>query len=137
MSTTVQNITRNLLTILENEGLTLHRGGDPASGRFPLAELFYSGEGFQYTHGERPGYGVVEFVIRIAVRETAGEEPIEGLQFWVHRIREVVTPSSLNTGGLSETRPVVRVDTKEVRVEHRDGGRAVRYHLAIRYRENP
>ncbi len=138
MSITIHEITRNLLNILEKEGLRIHHGGvdktphTPAG--VPLVEVLYLGEGFGFNHGEGPIYSVAEFVLKIALREKPTEESMVTLQSWVHRIREAVSPSSLNAGSLSATRQVLRVETKEVKVDHSDGCWMVRYQLAIRYR---
>ncbi len=140
MSTTANEITRNLSTILEKEGLALHHGTGHlphTPGRSPAGRVLYLGEDFQPTHGERPGYAVAEFRLEVVLRERATDEPVVALQDWIHRIRDCVSPSSLNVGSLSATRPVVRVDTKGVRVEEKEGWWRVMYGLAIRYRENP
>ncbi len=140
MSTTINEITRNLSTILEKEGLTLHHGSGHlphTPGRSPVGRVLYLGEDFQPAHGEGPGYAVADFRVEVALRARATDEPLVDLQGWIHRIRDRVSPSSLNVGSLSDTRPVVRVDTKGVRVEEKEGCWRVNYGLAIRYRENP
>ncbi len=136
---TLNAITENLRALLAKEGLHMARenfGDDKnaPSSSYPYAVLMYDGEDFEYTHGQRPGYGEAAFTVRVGLRNSGLQAMTGDEQRWTHRIREAVTVNALNTGLLAAAAPVSRVDTRSVKVERKGHVSRLDYSIVIRYR---
>ena len=72
---TVKSITDNLQTVLEGQGVRFSRKtfedekNIPAS-LIPFGEIFYQGENFEYTHGQKPEYAERQGRGRTGKRQT-------------------------------------------------------------------
>lgn len=137
---TVKAITDNLQKILQAEGVKFSRKAYddeksiPAS-LIPFGGIFYQGEDFEYTHGQRPGYAEVVFRLRVVLKERSPAGLMRSQQQWVHAIREALTVNALNVGDLASTKYVSRVVIKGVDIENRENFAFLNYTAAIRYRE--
>ena len=137
---TVTAITDNIQRALEAEGINFSRAvyederTVPAS-LIPLGRIFYAGETFEYSHGQRPKYAEAEFAVRVILNERDPVDRVRSQQKWAHGIREALTVAALNTGDLSSTRLVSRVTTARVDAQTRGSTSAVVCRTLVRYRE--
>jgi hypothetical protein len=137
---TVKAITDNLQAVLQTEGIKFSRKAYddekaiPAS-LVPFGQIFYRGENFEYTHGQRPGYAEGEFKLRVVLRGRNPADLMRSQQEWVHKIRGALTVDALNVGDLASTGYVSRVVTKGVDIENRENFAFLNYMVAVRYRE--
>ncbi|MEE9615278.1 MAG: hypothetical protein V3W31_10090 [Thermodesulfobacteriota bacterium] len=137
---TVKAITDNLEVVLRGEGIKFSRKvyedekSIPAS-LIPFGRIFYRGESFEHTNGQKPGYVEIEYLASVVLREKDAADLIRRQQEWVHRIREALTVDALNTGELAASKYVSRVDTTGVDMERRDTLAFVNCKITVRYRE--
>ena len=137
---TVKAITENLERVLEGLGIHFSREVSEDRDRIPASllpsgQIFYRGETFEYTHGQRPGYALAGFVIRVYLRERDGASAVMEQQRWVHGIREALTVDALNTGDIAAAKPVSRVIISKVETENFKNLSAVLFEVQVRYRE--
>ncbi len=102
---TVRAITLNLKALLRAEGIkfstaTYKDDKSIPAALIPFGSVYYEGEGFEYTHGERMGYIEAIFKVRVVLRERDPASMVQVQQEWVHRIRSAVTVAPLNAGAL-------------------------------------
>jgi len=137
---TVLAITDNLRTALEGLGICFSEKtyddekSIPAS-LLPLGEIIYTGESFEYAHGQRPGYAEAEFTLKVTLSGRSQTGAVRSAQSWVHGIRDALTVDALNTGSIAAVRSVSRAETKGVDVKGGDSLTKVHYRIAVRYRE--
>ncbi|MBI5233826.1 MAG: hypothetical protein HY880_05680 [Deltaproteobacteria bacterium] len=137
---TIQAITENLRTVLSKEGLYFsvetYEGMDqvPAS-LLPLGQIFYKGETFEYTHGQRPGYINAGFLLRVILRMRSPEDAVRDEEQWVHRIKTAITVNALNINELALTKYVSRVMIGTIGIENKKEVSIVNMNVEIRYRE--
>lgn len=137
---TLTAITDNLRKALEGLGICFSEKSYedakniPAS-LFPLGEIFYTGESFEYTHGERPGYAEAEFTLKVIVSGHSQTGALRSAQSWIHGIRDALTVNTLNTGAIAFDRSVSRVEIKGVDVKGAESLTSIDYQIAVRYRE--
>jgi hypothetical protein len=138
---TVSAITDNMQSGLQKEGVRFSRKtyddekNVPAS-LIPFGEVFYLGEAFEYTHGQRPGYVEARFVLKVVLKERDPVDMMREEQGWVHRIRGAITVDALNTGALLSSKLVSRVTFTGVEVMNRDYISVLVYRVSVRYRES-
>ncbi len=137
----VRAITDNMQSGLQKEGVRFSRKtyedekNVPAS-LIPFGEVFYQGETFEYTHGQRPGYVEARFVLKVVLKERDPVDMMREEQGWVHRIRGILTVDALNTGALLSGKLVSRVTFTGVEVMNRDYISVLVYRVSLRYRES-
>ncbi|MBI5560558.1 MAG: hypothetical protein HY883_04730 [Deltaproteobacteria bacterium] len=137
---TVNAITDNLHAALQGQGIKFSRKifedekSIPAS-LIPLGEIFYRGEGFEHTHGQRPGYAEIDYLIRVILNVRDHADSMREGQMWVHKIREALTVATLNTGDLAAMKYVSRVTADRVELENRGNHSFLNYRMRVRYRE--
>lgn len=137
---TVSAITDNLQDALKKQGIHFSRSGfdDPGSvpaASLPLGRIFYSGERFEYAHGQRPMYAEAEYSVRVLLSEKDPADMMREQQRWTHRVREAMTIEALNTGALAASRPVSRVTVPAARVESDRHTASLVLQTVVRYRE--
>ena len=136
---TVRAITDNIRDVLKAEGMHFPRTNQedekniPAS-LIPLGAVSYTGEAFEYTHGQRPGYMEAGFAVKVLLNERDPVVMTRQQQTWIHRIREALTVDALNTGYLASNKLVSRVTTDSVDVEDKAGKAVLTCRLRVRYR---
>ncbi|MBI5344767.1 MAG: hypothetical protein HZB21_04180 [Deltaproteobacteria bacterium] len=138
---TVSAITDNLQAVLQAQGIKFARKAcedekDIPAGKLPLGQIFYTGESFEYAHGQRPGYAEAEFTVKVILRERDPVDSVREAQRWVHKIKDAFTVDGLNAGGLADLRPVSRVDAKSVEAVNKDGVSKLVCKVSVRYRES-
>ena len=137
---TVGSITDNLQGTLQGEGIRFSRKtfddekAIPAS-LIPFGQVFYRGEDFEYSHGQRPGYVEVSFEVRVVLKERDHASMVRRQQVWTHGVREALTVDAMNTGDLATTKLVSRVETSEVDIENRSSLSILSFKVQVRYRE--
>ena len=137
---TVKSITDNLQSVLKTQGIHFDRKvfeddkNIPASF-FPCGEIFYNGEEFEYTHGERPGYAEINYGLRVMLQERDPVDAMREQQKWAHKIREALTVSAMNVTDLAASKLVSRVTTEAVDVDNLSARAVLNYRLKVRYRE--
>lgn len=137
---TVKAITDNIRSVLKSTGIHFSPNiyeddkNVPAS-LIPYGRIFYLGEEFEYTHGQRAGYAEAGFTIRVLLKERDHGSMLSAQQMWVHKIRESLTVGSVNTGALAGSRCVTRVTARRVGVENGVYLSRLIYTIALRYRE--
>ena len=137
---TVSVITDNLQEALKKQGSHFSRSGfdDPRSipaSLLPLGRLFYTGENFEYAHGQRPMYGEIEYSVRVLLAEKDPADMMREQQKWTHRVRDAMTIEALNTGELAATRPVSKVMVAGVRADNDRHTASLVLRTVVRYRE--
>lgn len=138
---TVTSITENMQRALMAEGVrfplkTFEDERSIPASLFPFGELFYAGEAFEQTHGERPGYVEAAFLVKVVLNAVDPAGAVRSQQDWVHRVRGALTTEALNTGGLSSARPVSRVTVDRAEVDNTGSTSSVTLRVEVRYRES-
>lgn len=143
---TIKSIADNLESVLRGLGIHFDRktyediGNIPASV-LPHGEIFYRGEVFEYTHGQRAGYAEGLFRLRVILRERTPADVMREQMRWVHLVRDVLTVNALNIGSLATSKLISLVTTGVVEVDNirtdsvTADVAAMDYSLSIRYRE--
>ena len=138
---TIQSITVNLQTVLSALGLKFSTEiiedltSVPLSA-LPLGQIFYTGENFEYTYNERPKYADAEFTLKIVFNSRDAEDATRESQRWSHNIRDGITVIAINTGGLSGSKLVSRIDINTAEVQTTASNLTVlNCRMSIRYRE--
>ncbi len=124
---TIWAITENIKTILTGLGYVI----EDLSGGADVCRLYYLGEDFGKTQGERPEYNEAFFEIRVEFRRKSPDLSRDEQE---KRFEGDITVSSLNVGVLSISKLVRRVDHGEPEVDYEAPVSAVSYPLAIIYR---
>ncbi len=137
---TVGFVTDNLQSVLKAEGIHFARKAyddvkSIPSSMMPFGEVYYAAEIFPNTHGERPSYSESEFLVRVAFGRRDPASMVREQQRWVHRVRGVVTVNALNSGSLSTSKLVSRVDLKSINFENKNSGSHMSIRIGVRYRE--
>jgi hypothetical protein len=135
----VRAITENLRRTLEAKGIRFQaaHGEDDhptQASLLPAGLIFYSGESFEYVHGQRAGYAEAEYRVRVIFREKDAGGIAAERQKWGHTIREALTVDSLNTGVLAGARPVSRVVVANIKAGETKGLSALNCTVIVRYR---
>ncbi len=137
---TVRAITDNIHGILKTTGINFtrkafdDREAVPAS-LLPLGAVFYSGERFESSYGQRPLYAEAEYNIRVIINGRDAEDLIRELQKWAHTVKEALTVDALNAGDLASTKLVSRVTVARVDSENRKDRSSLSLRTVVRYRE--
>lgn len=136
---TIRFITENLNALLTAEGLHLAQENledekNVPSSLFPYGIVSYEGETFEFTHGQRPGYSDADFKVTVVLKNRDLKGITDDEQSWAHKIRGALTVKAMNSGRLSVTAPVSRVNTRAVTVDKKGYVSRLTYSLAIRYR---
>jgi len=130
----------SVLTVLRAEGISFSRktygyeSAVPAS-LMPYGEISYTGESYEYTHGQRAGYAEAGFMLKVVLRERDPMLMTEEQQRWAAKLRSVIAPDALNTGALAESKLVSRADVAAVGVENRESRSILSTQISVRYRE--
>lgn len=138
---TVDSITTNMREVLAGLGINISQslGDEPESvpaGRVPFGMVRYSKESFEHHHGQRPGYGEASFSVTVVLRERTPEEAVRAQQRWAHRLRGALTVDALNTGSLSQAKPVSAVRVGSVEADADGPLTFVTLGVTARYRES-
>jgi len=137
---TVSAITDNLQEALKKQGVCFSMSGfdDPGAmpaSVLPLGRIFYTGESFEYAHGQRPMYAEVEYSVRVTLAHKDTADMMREQQKWTHLVRDAMTIEALNTGALAASRPVSRVMVAGVRAEGDRHTASLVLRTVVRYRE--
>lgn len=139
-SLTIGAITENMLEVLGRQGLFfLKKANDdkadiPAS-LLPAGQLFYKGEVFDATYGQRPTYVEARYLLKVIMREGSPDALIREQQRWCHMIRDALTVEALNINGLSASRLVSRVAVDAFEAHSRKDLSHLACNVTVRYRE--
>lgn len=138
---TIKSLTDNIQTVLQGLGIKFARKNFedvkniPAS-LFPYGAIFDKGIDWEYTHGQKAGYGVQSFLIWVVDKERNDKVTMRQIQEWVQLIKGALTVNALNIGDLSASKLISWVETIDTDTEHREEGVSVlNYTIAVRYRE--
>lgn len=137
----VSSITENLRQLLQGEGVkfstTLYDDEDsiPMS-LIPFGRIFYRGEVFEHSYGMKPGYIEAEFLVRVVLRGGDEVRLMDDAQLWTHRLREAVTVSAVNIGGLFASKLVSHAAVSKVGIERRAEALLLETLITLRYRES-
>lgn len=138
---TVSAITDNIQSVLKSQGINFTRNAFddrkavPASV-LPLGRIFYAGESFEHSHGQKPLYAEVEYSIRVLLAEKDPEAMVREQQRWAHRVRGALTVDALNTGELAASRYVSRVAVAGVEADNSRSTSSLVLRAVVRYRES-
>lgn len=137
---TVHSITDNVEEVLRNQGAkfspaTYEEEAIPAA-LLPMGKIFYEREDFEYTHGQKPEYAEIDFLLQIILRNENPKDLIRTQQTWVHNVRDSLTVDALNIDDLSSSKLVSRVTTDSIEIDNRPEGLSIiNYIVNVRYRE--
>ena len=138
--TTIKSITDNVQSVLQGQGLKFSRSTFddvkliPAS-LLPLGEIYYLGEDFQYTHGQRSGYAEANLAIKVILKDTDVASVMRLTQKWIHSVRDALTVNALNIGDLAASKLVSWVEVSGAAAEYNLEYCVVNFKIKIRYRE--
>ncbi|MBI5599203.1 MAG: hypothetical protein HY890_05630 [Deltaproteobacteria bacterium] len=135
----VKAITDNVQAALEREGIKFSRkaygdGKNIPASLIPFGQISYTGEDFEYTHGERPGYAEARFSITVVIRERDHVEAMRSHQDWAHKVRDALTVNAVNSGAIATSKPVSRVVTDGVIAEAGENCSFLKCRVTVRYR---
>ncbi|MBI5586815.1 MAG: hypothetical protein HY889_00435 [Deltaproteobacteria bacterium] len=137
---TVRAITDNILGALKTIGINFTRKAFdddktvPAS-LLPLGVVFYAGERFENTCGQRPCYAEAEYNIKVIINARDPEDQVRELQKRAHSIRELLTVGALNVNELAATKLVSRVSVARIDSENHKDRSSLSLRVVVRYRE--
>ncbi len=139
-STTIGAITENMLEVLGRQGLSFLKkahddGVDIPASLLPAGQLFYNGEVFDATYGQRPTYVEARYLVKVIMRESFPDTLIREQQRWCHSIRGALTVESLNINSLSASRLVSRVAVDAFEAHSRGDLSHLICNVTVRYRE--
>ncbi len=139
-SQTISVITENMLYVLGRQGLFFLKkghddGADIPASLLPAGQLFYSGEVFDATYGQRPSYVEARYLLKVILSERSPDALIREQQRWCHRIRDALTVEALNTNSLSASRLVSRVSIDAFEAQSRGDLSNLSCNVMVRYRE--
>lgn len=106
----------------------------PAS-LLPHGQILYTGETFEYAHGQRPAYAEAGFVVKLLFNAKDAQSLTRDAQTWVHNVRGALTIDALNSGGLASAKRVSRVIITGVEVSNKATLSKLTCRLNVRYRE--
>ncbi|VAV82536.1 hypothetical protein MNBD_DELTA01-1632 [hydrothermal vent metagenome] len=140
---TIKAITENIQGVLEGLGIKFSQKAfedskDVPASLLPYGEVFYTGESFEETSGERPSYVEADFTLVVILRERFARDLVRAEQDWVHRIRGALGVDALNIGGLAVSKLVSRVTSGSVGMDKGSGKSGLgilSYQAKVRYRE--
>lgn len=137
---TVSAITENMIELLGRQGLFFSKkahddGVDIPASLLPAGQLFYKGEVFDATYGQRPTYVEARYLLRVILRERSPDALMLEEQIWCHRIRGALTVDALNVKSLEVLKPVSRVAVDAFEAQSRGGLSNLSCDVVIRYRE--
>lgn len=138
---TVQAITENIGSLLDKQGVhftvkSLNEIKTIPGSMLPVGTISYSGESFEETLGERPGYIEAEFALTVLINERDSKRALLEKQRWTHRVREALAPASLNTGKLASSMLISRVRVPRVDAVEQEGFHTLSFKVFIKYRES-
>ena len=137
---TIKSITDNVQSVLQGQGIKFSRSAFenekniPAS-LLPLGEIYYRGEDFQYTHGQRQGHAEADFLLKVVLQDRDCAGLIHSTQKWTHLLRDVLAVNVLNSGDLAASKLVSLVTVERVEVENKGDMAVLGFKVKIRYRE--
>ena len=137
---TVKSVTDNLQTVLDGLGIKFSRetyndtSKIPAS-LIPFGQIFYAGESFEYTHGQKAEYAEIEFLIKVRLKSRDPVDRIREQQIWVHKIRDGLTVNALNIADLVTSKLISRVTTESVTINNISDLSTLDISIRVRYRE--
>ena len=137
---TIKSITDNVQSVLQGQGIKFSRStfedetAIPAA-LIPYGQIFYTGEDFEYTHGQRAGYAVGNFDIKVILQNRDATNLILSMQKWTHAIRDALTVNALNIVDLASSKLVSWVNVEGVKTEHKAEYGFMNFGIKIRYRE--
>ena len=137
---TIKSITDNVQSVLQGQGIKFSRKtyenekNIPAS-LLPLGGIYYRGEDFQYTHGQRPGYAEADFFVKVVLQDRDSGSLIRSIQKWIHLLRDALTVNSINIGDLAVSKLASLVTAERVDVENKGDMAVLGFKVKIRYRE--
>ena len=139
---TIKSLTDNVQTVLQNalgfkfERKNLEDVKDMPASKYPLGVFFDSGIEFEYTHGQKAGYGVQSYLVWIIFKERNDKVRMRKNQERLQQSRTALTVNALNVGDLSASKLVSWVEVTDIDTEHQNDGLSVlNYTVAVRYRE--
>ena len=138
--TTIKSITDNLQSVLLAIGIKFSRKAFEDAGSIPLSllpfgEIYYKGESFEYTHGQRSGYAEANYLIKVITQGHDNTELVRTAQKWVHGVRDSITINALNIGELATSKLVSWVNMESVEIVYTAEYGTIDYVIKIRYRE--
>lgn len=133
-------ITENMRQVLKKEGIRFDKAffdeKNMPSSALPFGRIIYRGEAFEHSHGQKPGFAELKYLIKVHLADRDQDEAMNESQKWVHRLRGALTIDALNTGSLAQIKSVSRVDFRNAAVSSGKNSMDVECDLAVRYRES-
>ena len=137
---TIKSIMDNVQSVLQAQGIKFSRStfedekNIPAP-LLPFGGIYYRGEDFQYTHGQRPGYAEADFFVKVVLRDRDSAELIRSAQKWMHLLRDALTVNAINIEDLAVSKPASLVTVERGDVENKGDMAVLGFKVKIRYRE--
>lgn len=138
--TTIKSLTENIRSVLLAQGIKFSNSTYEDEKSIPLAllpfgEIFYRGEDFEHTNGQKAGYAIANFSIKVTAQDRSNIERVKSVQKWVHAVRDALTVNALNIVDLSASKLVSLVNTENAEITYNAEYATITHSTKIRYRE--
>lgn len=135
----ISAITDNIEAVLKRTGLNVAclPAGAPESmpaGMLPAVRVWYTGETFDESSGERPSFSEAGFLVNVVL--AAGNAAAREEQRMGHAVRGALSVDGLNTGALEASRPVSRIKIPGFETENRNSISIINMKALVRYRQS-
>ncbi len=139
-SGTIRAITRNIQKTLQALGIcfsikTSDDAKDLAASGTPAGEIQYKGEAFEHRLGQGPLYIDAEFAINVFFAKKDSADIVREQQDWVHKIKSAMTVDALNSGELSLSKNISRVEMLRAEAMNQKNRSSISCKTTVRYRE--
>ncbi|MFZ3073278.1 MAG: hypothetical protein WA162_08545 [Thermodesulfobacteriota bacterium] len=136
----IKSITDNVQSVLQGQGIKFSRSTfedekNIPTSLLPLGEIYYIGEDFQYTRGQRAGYAEANFLVKVVLQDRDSAGMIRSTQKWVHSMRDALIVNAFNIGDLAVSKLVSLVTVERVDIENKGDVAVLGFKVKIRYRE--
>lgn len=115
---TVKSITDNLQTVCQAQGIkfsrkTFEEPKNVPAALIPLGEIYYNGQVRQHNHGQGPQYIVINFSLKVVLKERDLQVMMRKQQEWINKLDDAITIQALNIGDLASSQLVSWVSIEE------------------------
>jgi hypothetical protein len=136
---TVKSITDNLQTICQGLGIkfsrkTFEEPKNVPAALIPLGEIYYNGQVRQHNHGQGPQYIVINFSLKVVLKERDLQVMMRKQQEWINKLDDAITIQALNIGALASSQLVSWVSIEEEETDDDIDQSKVNLSVDIRFR---
>jgi hypothetical protein len=136
---TANSITDNLQTICQGQGIkfsrkTFEEPKNVPAALIPLGEIYYDGQVRQHNHGQGPQYIVINFSLKVVLKERDLQVMMRKQQEWINKLDDAITIQALNIGDLASSQLVSWVSIEEEETDDDIDQSKVNLSVDVRFR---